>query len=220
MLKLKLNDNNNDFNKCNIVKKIRYEIIRDIASYQTSAPARNYLLSCWLEEKYDIENIGGGNFSDIIMGRPIEWSIKTLPFHVDPIKCKQNLNRNIINTGIIQLCDIGKIYRLKLKQYGVMELIEINNIYNDKSIDWILKTKEKILKYILTDNNKKRGGDNKEKIKTGHMIPRIRTGCGALIAVLFGIIAGKDAHKNGLIKGKGKAIEFFKCLEYKVVSKL
>ena len=37
-------------------------------------------ISYWLEEKYDIENKGGGNFSDIIMERPMMWSIKTLPF--------------------------------------------------------------------------------------------------------------------------------------------
>eukprot|EP01084_Bolivina_argentea_P065829 120008_1 len=207
----------------NEIKEIRFLIIRDMASYQTSAPARNYLLSYWLEEKYDIENVGGGNFSDIIMGRPISWSINTLPFHVDPIKCKQILNDNGI-TGIIELCDKNQIYKFVIKNIGVMSVNMIDYYRNDKSIDWILKTNEKILKAILTnDTNAKpqtaeqKQGDREED-KRGHLIPRIRTGSGALIAILFGML--RDPAKNGIIKGESKAVQFFQCLEFATISKL
>ena len=199
----------------NEVKEIRWGIIRDMACYQTSGPGRNYLLSYWLEEKYDIENKGGGNFSDIIMGRPMMWCMKTLPFHVDPVKCNQMMDKGGIITGIIELIDIGEIYRLRLKELGVMQLTVVNS-YDVGKIDWILKTSEKMLKHILTDDK----GDKKKEEKRGHLIPRMRTGSAGLIAVLFGIISGKDSNKNGLIKGKRKAIQFFQCLEFKTISKL
>ena len=205
------------------VQEIRYAVIRDMASYQTSAPARNYLLSYWLEEKYDIENRGGGNFSDIIMGRPMRWSMKTLPFHVDPVRCRVVLDEDEMITGVIELGDVGEIYKFRLKRVGVMQLTMIGKDEYDEAdgdIDWVLRTSDKALKYILTDGGDQDDNKGKEKVKSGHFIPRIRTGAGALIAVLFGMVSGGDAEKNGLIKGKEKAVQFFKCLEFKTIAKL
>eukprot|EP01083_Nonionella_stella_P034043 93200_1 len=200
---------------CTQIREIRYQIIRDMASYQTSSPARNYLLSCWLEEKYDIELTGSGNFSDIIKGRPIEWTMRSLPFHVDPVKCKEIA----MITGIIELCDIEQIYRLRLKDVGVMQLTLVDGYdVKEQCIDWILRTEEKRLKYMLANAGNTKG--EKKEVDKGHMIPRIRTGSGGLIGTLFAIVAGKEAAKNGLIKGQLKAIQFFRCLEYNVISKL
>ncbi len=186
-----------------------------MASYQTSAPARNYLLSYWLEEKFDIESMGGGNVKDITMNRPKWPALSTMPFHVDPVKCQRTIKRMI--TGIIELCDVQQIFRMRLKEQGMMYMQQVDG-YNveDDDVDWVLKTNERVIKHVLANTNPKQ----KKPQKTGHMIPRIRSGSGAVIAVLYGMVAGKDAQKNGLIKGQRKAAQFFGCLEFAVVSKL
>ena len=213
------------------VKEIRWAVIRDMASYQTSAPARNYLLSYWLEEKYDIESSGGGNVEDIVMKRP-KWPVlSTMPFHVDPIKCQQNIKGVI--TGIIEMCDIQQIFKMRLKEEGVMYMQQVDAYEaNDDDIDWILKTKELDLKQLInTAISKSKNGSN--GLKRGHMIPRIRSRPGVLMAVLLGMVTGmvsvvsannsnsNGSHSaNGLIKGRDKALEFFGCLEFAVISKL
>eukprot|EP00484_Ammonia_sp_Unknown_P029262 CAMPEP_0197027746 /NCGR_PEP_ID=MMETSP1384-20130603/7619_1 /TAXON_ID=29189 /ORGANISM="Ammonia sp." /LENGTH=658 /DNA_ID=CAMNT_0042456645 /DNA_START=43 /DNA_END=2019 /DNA_ORIENTATION=- len=206
------------------VRELRYDIIRDMASYQTSGPARNYLLSWWLEEKYDLELKGSGNFSmkDIILSRPVEWTLVTLPFHVHPAKCREVMeNSSGMITGVIELCDVKQVFRVRLKRIGVMQMTPLKDGYdvNDASIDWVLRTNEMTLKHILTDD-KPRGDTQAQPEETGHMIPRVRTGSGGLISVLFGLIASKRSEKNGLVKGKRKAMQFFSCLETKVISKL
>lgn len=149
------------------------------------------------------------------MKRP-KWPVlSTMPFHVDPVKCQQNIKGVI--TGIIEMCDIQQIFKMRLKEEGVMYMQQVDAYEaSDGDIDWILKTNEQVIKLLMANV----GAKGKKAVKTGHLIPRIRSGSGAIIAILFGMVSGKDAQRNGLIKGQRAAVQFFGCLEFAVVSKL
>ena len=173
-----------------------------------------------------MEGKSGANLSDLVRKRPLAWMVRSIPFHVDPLRCRQVLRNTV--TGVLELCDVRQVFRMRLKAVGVMHMDEVEAYEEgDAAIDWILRTNERTLKYVMTKDagkkekkEEKEAEEEEEEKKAGHMIPRIRTGAGALIAILHGMVAGKEAKKNGLVKGQGKAVQFFRCLEFAVISKM
>jgi len=210
------------------IMEIRWNVAKDMASYQISAPGRNYLLSYILEEKYDIES-KHGDTSQLVLNIPIQYVIQAWAFHVDPLKARFALKKakksNI--KGVIMIKDTNKLLTLNLKNIGVicLKYFDLNdktnsdiklNVLTTKA-DWVFYTKEKALKNILVNSrNKKRANIGKR----GHNIPRIRSIPAAFAGVVQGIFKSDNAIKNGLIKGKDKAILFMKSLEIKTLSKL
>ena len=213
------------------ISDIRHKIFRHMASYQTSMPARNYLLSYLFEEKYDLEVKPGDAkqwYKDIIL----DWFIFGMAFYVDPLLCnkyfsKKN-NGKDKNIGLIELTDSNKTFRLILKKVGVLQIelidkkcVKYNNYNGNNDIDWVIKdSTQKFKQFLLRAvelGSKRRVTIGKGNNDRGHEIPRIRTSIGVLIA-LFRVMINMKA--KSIIKGRDKAKEFFDCLEAKLISKL
>ncbi|ETO16271.1 hypothetical protein RFI_21086 [Reticulomyxa filosa] len=95
----------------NEILETRWKVMRDIASRSFSANGRNYLISHWLEEQFQLSFQPSSQGSEVPKFLPVAWFLDNLRTKINPASCDEHFNCTVV----VKITDDTNIYLLQVR---------------------------------------------------------------------------------------------------------